>query len=79
MNRIILKEDSVLLFHRKDMFYPLALKAGENVLEHVRLNPGTTKVENATTLEILYEDKPDDLLGTNERENQGGSLYLGAK
>lgn len=48
----------VVLFFRGDHFYPVELTPQCDIEEHVRLNPGTTRVENAATREILWP-KPE--------------------
>jgi hypothetical protein len=43
----------VVLFFRGDHFYFVELTPQCDIEEHVRLNPGTTRVENAATREVL--------------------------
>lgn len=44
-----------VLFFREDFFYPVDFYAEDRVENHVRLNPGTVKVVDAVTQEILWE------------------------
>lgn len=34
------------VFHRNDMFYVIELAEDEDLAEHARLNPGTTRIED---------------------------------
>src|SRR4051812_27432049 len=42
------------IFHREDMFYPLELEDDARARANALCNPGTTKVENARTREIVW-------------------------
>lgn len=46
------------IWHRDGEFYPITIYADdtpEQIAEHVALNPGTVKVEDAMTGEVLWE------------------------
>lgn len=40
-----IKSDRVVIFYRGDFFYPVIFTHRCKVEDHVKLNPGTTKVE----------------------------------
>lgn len=42
------------IFVREDCFYVIDLPADEDLLLHVELNPGTVRIEDALTNEILW-------------------------
>lgn len=42
------------IFHRDSGFYPIELRDDDDAREHAKLNPGTLKVENAATGEIIW-------------------------
>lgn len=44
----------LMIFFRKDCFYPVEFTARCTVAEHVRLNPGTLKVMDGVTGEVLW-------------------------
>ena len=44
----------IYLFHREDMFYPIELRDDEDAKRNAECNPGTTKVENAITGEVVW-------------------------
>lgn len=43
-----------VLFFREGFFYPVELTPKCSVEEHARLNPGTLKVEDAATGDVLW-------------------------
>lgn len=46
---------TVFIFHRGDMFYPVELKNDwQTISANIRLNPGTIKVTNAETKEVVW-------------------------
>jgi hypothetical protein len=47
-----------VIFFRDGFFYPAELTPECDIEEHVRLNPGTIRVEDAATGEILWP-KPE--------------------
>ena len=47
----------VVLFFRKEGFYPVTLSARCKIEDHVRLNPGTLKVVDAETREVLWQEE----------------------
>lgn len=51
-------DNQAYIFHRGDMWYPIELPDDSHVLANVKLNPGTTKVENAFTKQVIWEQKP---------------------
>lgn len=44
---------TVYIFHRDEMFYPLELKDDANAIANAKCNPGTIKVTNVETGEIV--------------------------
>lgn len=47
-------EPRIVLFFRGAHFYPVVLTPRCKIEDHVLLNPGTTKVEDAATGEVLW-------------------------
>jgi hypothetical protein len=43
-----------LIFHRADMFYLLDLPLYDDLSAHAECNPGTLKIEDALTGEVLW-------------------------
>ncbi len=46
-----------VIFHRKGMFYPIMIYADDTpdeIAEHAGLNPGTLKITDAMTGEVLW-------------------------
>lgn len=49
--------DRLVIFHREGMFYPILVfqhDGWEQLAEHAALNPGTLKITDATTGEVLW-------------------------
>ena len=44
----------MVIFHRADGWYPLELPRTDDIAEHAASNPGTLKVTDAVTEEILW-------------------------
>lgn len=47
-------EGRTVIFHRAEGWYPIQLLKGDDVAIHAELNPGTLKIEDALTGEILW-------------------------
>lgn len=45
-----------VIFHRADQFYLITAFEDDDWAEHARLNPGTLKVTDAITDEVLWTD-----------------------
>jgi hypothetical protein len=45
---------NIYIFHRADLFYPIELKNDDDARRNAECNPGTTKVENAITNEVVW-------------------------
>ena len=44
----------VVIFHRGDMWYPLELPMNDDLAAHAECNPGTTKITDGLTGQILW-------------------------
>jgi len=44
----------IYIFYRDLMFYPLELNSNEEAIANAECNPGTTKVENFSTGEVVW-------------------------
>lgn len=44
----------LVLFHRAEGFYPLSLPGNDDLSAHAESNPGTLKITDALTGEILW-------------------------
>jgi Ser-tRNA(Ala) deacylase AlaX len=58
------------LFYRETGFYPIELANDATAIEHVKLNPGTLKVQNAVTHAIVWTMTPP----TQSQETAGQVL-----
>lgn len=47
-----------VIFFRNQYFYIISIFDGEPIENHVDLNPGTLRVEDAITREVLWPPKP---------------------
>lgn len=45
---------NIYIFFRDDMFYPIELKDDASAKRNAEINPGTLKVENAVTREVVW-------------------------
>lgn len=59
---------NLYIFHRSDMFYPILLKDDKDARLNAECNPGTTKVENAITNEVVW--LPSKEIGSNKNNNE---------
>lgn len=44
----------IVIFHRAEMFYPITAFERDDWNEHAALNPGTLKITDAVTREVLW-------------------------
>ena len=43
-----------VIFHRESMWYPLDLPQSDDLATHAKCNPGTVKITDARTGEVLW-------------------------
>lgn len=69
----------IYTFHRKEGFYPLELNSNEEAKANALRNPGTLKVVNEITKEIIYQE--EKVNGKGEKVNSPifGEIVLADK